>query len=105
MSSKQPTTSDRAGRFWNDASESDQESTSSSGTESNDEEKHKTVGARMGPTSRFAVGMESDSSESEDEKRVVRTNKDKKLEALLVIITGIRNQLRISNWSSIEEGM
>ncbi len=105
MSSKQQT--DRGGgRFWtNEASESDQESNSSSGTESSEDDKHKVGGARAGVARRFAVGIDSDSSESEDEKRIVRTTKDKKLEALLVIITSIRNQLRINNWSAIEEGM
>ena len=104
--SKQQTTDRSGGRFWtNEASESDQETSSSSGTESSEDEKHKITGARPGVKGRFAVGVESDSSESEEEKRVVRTSKDKKLDALLVIITGIRNQLRINNWIAIEEGM
>jgi len=103
--SKQQTTDRSGGRFWtNEASESDQETSSSSGTESSEDEKHKITGARPGVKGRFAVGVESDSSESEEEKRVVRTSKDKKLDALLVIITGIRNQLRINNWIAIEEG-
>ncbi len=54
------------------------------------------------PAKRF-VDLESD-SESDDEKRIVRTAKDKKWDKLLTIIGSVRNQLRINNWVAIEEG-
>jgi len=52
--------------------------------------------------SRFAA----DSSDSEESTsgRVVRSEKDKKFDALLTIITAIRNQLRNNNWVEIQDG-
>ncbi len=88
------------GRFWGaDGSGSESDSGSGSGSEDTREEKPK-VAAK--PAKRF-VDLESD-SESDDEKRVVRTAKDKKWDQLLTIIAAVRNQLRINNWVAIEEG-
>ena len=48
--------------------------------------------------------LEESDSESEDEGRVVRSEKDKKFEAINSIITAIRNQLRQNNWVETQDG-
>jgi hypothetical protein len=48
--------------------------------------------------------LEESDSESEDEGRVVRTEKDKKFEAINTFITAIRNQLRQNNWVETIDG-
>jgi hypothetical protein len=88
------------GRFWENDSESESGSGSDAGSESQEEEKRKV--AAKAPVKRFAELEEE--SESDDEKRVVRTAKDKKWEAMLSIINNLRNQLRIHDWVRIEEG-
>ena len=49
------------------------------------------------------VDLDSD-SESDDEKRVVRTAKDKKWDAMLSIIASMNKQLRVNNWQEVEDG-
>lgn len=61
----------------------------------------KVAAAVRGPANRFQ--LEESDSESEDEGRVVRSEKDKKFEAINVIITAIRNQLRQNNWVETQD--
>jgi len=42
-----------------------------------------------------------ESSESEDEQRVVKTQKDKKLETINAIIKDINNHIKINDFSSL----
>jgi len=46
--------------------------------------------------------MGSSDSESEDERRVVRSAKDKATEELLSICNDIRNKMHINDWQSIQ---
>ena len=45
-----------------------------------------------------------DSDDSDDEDRVVRSEKDKKFDALLVIVTAIKNSLRNADFPSLQDG-
>lgn len=51
---------------------------------------------------RFKVMEESDSDD--EEERVVRSEKSKKFEALLTIVTAIRNNLRNNDFPAIQDG-
>ena len=79
----------------------DIDDTDESGSESN-EDIPVNVAKKVGGGGKFAV--QDSESESEDEQRVVRTEKEKKFDALLTIVTAIHNQLRNNNWVEIQNG-
>jgi hypothetical protein len=97
------------GRLWaSDSEDSASKSGSESGSESSDEQQAKgnKVAARAAaaPQMRFRGGNESESESEDDVKRVVRTAKDRKWEALTAATSSIRNAIRINDWSAIEAG-
>ena len=47
---------------------------------------------------------DSDSESDDDTQRVVRTEKEKKFDAILTITVAIRNQLRNNNWVEVQDG-
>uniref|UniRef100_A0A7S1TC81 Eukaryotic translation initiation factor 3 subunit C n=1 Tax=Compsopogon caeruleus TaxID=31354 RepID=A0A7S1TC81_9RHOD len=77
--------------------DSDSESETESEQPSSDEEEQK-VGGVARP-SRFAV---SDSDEEDDEKRVVRSTKDRRFDALREIAVRVRNHSKIGDWSALQ---
>ena len=88
-------------RFF--AGDSDSESAASVASEAHDAAGGGGKGGKAAARSnRFQVS-ESE-PESEDEGRVVRSEKEKKFDALLTIVTAIRNQLRTSNWVEVQDG-
>jgi hypothetical protein len=74
-----------------------------SGQESSSEEEEQQVKA---VEKKAAGGGRYDDSEEEEgeEARVVRTEKEKKFDALLTIVTAIRNTLRNNNWPEVQNG-
>jgi translation initiation factor 3 subunit C len=93
-------------RFFAEASDSEESSEATSQVDApaagGGGAKGKPSAPNARPANRFQ--MEESESESEDEGRVVRSEKDKKFEALLTITTAIRNQLRIANWVEVQDG-
>ncbi|KAK9812688.1 hypothetical protein WJX72_002071 [[Myrmecia] bisecta] len=91
-------------RFWAAGSDSDEESAteseevtassvSGSGSDSDSDAPKKGVG-------RFMVG--SSDSDSEDDKRVVKSAKDRRYEELRATCDEIRNKMHINDWSAIQ---
>eukprot|EP00455_Lapot_gusevi_P031887 TRINITY_DN3474_c0_g1_i1.p1 TRINITY_DN3474_c0_g1~~TRINITY_DN3474_c0_g1_i1.p1 ORF type:complete len:896 (+),score=368.09 TRINITY_DN3474_c0_g1_i1:73-2760(+) len=82
-------------RFWGD-SESDSEQSLS------DNEQNEDVGrSRSAPASKVASFVYDESSDSDTEKRVIKSEKDKKFEALRKTVKDIKNHIKISDWNSI----
>jgi len=93
------------GRFWGDDDESDDES-DGSGEDGGGGGGGRVAAAAAAPAAGGAkarfVDLESD-SESDDEKRVVRTAKDKRWDAMLSIIATLNKHLRANNWVEVED--
>lgn len=88
-----------ASRFWaasDDSEDQTEEETEESEDESTDSDSSSNSG--KGPN-RFLVG-DSD-SESEDERRVIRSAKDKRYEELQAACDELRNKMHINDWASI----
>jgi len=98
------------GRFWGDDSGGDDDSDDDDGEGgAGGAGGAAGAGAKAGPAAGGAdkskarfVDLESD-SESDEEKRVVRTAKDKKWDAMLSIIATLTKHLRANNWVEVEE--
>ena len=98
--------SSNRGRFWG-ADESDDDDDRDENGSIDDGAGGAAGGGRAGvdaksKSARF-VDLDSD-SDSDDEKRVVRTAKDKKWDAMLSIIASMNKQLHANNWQEVEEG-
>ena len=79
----------------------DESSSSSEAEESDDELHNDDPPAQLGPgAARFAVGV-SDSDDEEEEKRVVRSAKDKRFSELQQTTTSVYNALKINDWVGI----
>lgn len=88
-----------ASRFWaasDDSEDQTEQETEESEDESTDSDSSSDSG--KGPN-RFLVG-DSD-SESEDERRVIRSAKDKRYEELQAACDELRNKMHINDWASI----
>ena len=95
-------------RFLKTGSGSDSSSSSDDGGDSDDDSDDEGGGhaAPQAKKSRFIKGgADSDSDESSDEeKRVVKSAKDKRLEELQVIGQNIENKLKIGDWVATSNG-
>src|SRR5581483_5921367 len=82
---------------------SDDDDRISDGTSSGDEIQAKTT--KGGVKSRFLKDVMSDSEESDlDEKREVKSAKDKRLDALESSVKTIENAKKINDWVAIQNG-
>ncbi len=88
-----------ASRFWAAASDDSEEQTESEATETSEDESSSSDSSSERGPSRFLVG-DSD-SESEDERRVIRSAKDKRYEELQGACDELRNKMHINDWASI----
>ena len=87
--------SNEKGRFWGGGSDSDSESAGSEVESDTD------VNQKVAKMSRWVVESDSD---SEDEGRVVKSAKEKHMDALTDHITSIRNGLKNNDWDRVLEG-
>ncbi|KAK9794329.1 hypothetical protein WJX73_000840 [Symbiochloris irregularis] len=90
------------GSFWAQGSDSEDEEPSEeeeSSSEDSDSSSDSEAGARKG-ASKFLVG--SSDSDSSDDKRVVRSAKDRRYDELRSTCDEIRNKLHINDWNSIQ---
>ncbi|RMZ52937.1 hypothetical protein APUTEX25_001056, partial [Auxenochlorella protothecoides] len=111
-----PLLDDQASKFWGKGSDSEEESSEEEETTSSEEESSSegessdsssssgssddSSKPKKGGASRFLMG--SSDSESEDERRVVKSAKTKAVEELQNTCNDIRNKMNINDWSVIQ---
>ncbi|KAJ4705495.1 Eukaryotic translation initiation factor 3 subunit C [Melia azedarach] len=90
-----------ASRFWTQG-DSDSEEESSN---YDDEEEFDNGGVELTPQSgsRYLLALASDDDDSEGEKRVVRSAKDKRFEEMIAGVEQIKNAMKINDWVSLQE--
>ncbi|KAJ4705524.1 Eukaryotic translation initiation factor 3 subunit C [Melia azedarach] len=90
-----------ASRFWTQG-DSDSEEESSN---YDDDEEFDNGGVEPTPQSgsRYLLALASDDEDSEGEKRVVRSAKDKRLEEMTAGVEQIKNAMKINDWVSLQE--
>lgn len=92
-----------ASRFWTAASDSEEESEDVTSEEESDSEfdsDSDSDSSSEAGANRFLAG--SSDSDSEDDKRVVKSAKDKRFEELAKSCDEIRNKMKVNDWSSIQ---
>lgn len=89
-------------RFFAGDSDEDSDDRSETSSQPSEEQKPKTTAKPI--QSRFAE-LDEDDSDSDDEDRVVRSEKEKRFDAIQSVIGTLRNHMKINNWVEIEEGL
>ncbi|KAI4324498.1 hypothetical protein MLD38_029983 [Melastoma candidum] len=84
-----------ASRFWNQGDDSDTEEENSD-YESDDEEREVDNSAPT-TTSKYLKGNDSDSDDSDAQKRVVRSAKDKRFEEMSSTVDRMKNAMKIDD--------
>ncbi|MCO5554831.1 hypothetical protein L7F22_008366 [Adiantum nelumboides] len=90
-----------ASRFWTQGGDSETEEEESD-VEDEDQAPGQDGGPDVGAASKYLQG-DSDSDDSDDQKRVVRSAKDKRFDEMLHTVEQIKNSMKINDWVSIQE--
>ncbi|KAI5079453.1 hypothetical protein GOP47_0004932 [Adiantum capillus-veneris] len=90
-----------ASRFWTQGGDSETEEEESD-VEDEVPASGQDGGPDVGAASRYLRG-DSDSDDSDDQKRVVRSAKDKRFDEMLHTAEQIKNSMKINDWVSIQE--